>query len=450
MLKSFMTTPDTASTTTTYEKENANMDKYSNAALGSRVIAENMIVSNDTRKTQLNNNDLIIGPSGSGKTGGYVVPNLLCAEHSVVCADTKGNLYTKFREDLEARGFSVYKIDFTSPEEGSGYDPLKYVSYKRRRNGSIKYNEQDILSIANTLLPIQTKHEPFWESSGQTVLCCLISYVLEVCDDEDKNLATVADLFKLLTSQAKSGTISFLDDHSVRYPDSYTTRKYHMFRSCIEAERTFSCICQFVSTALDIFDTDCVREMMIRRPDFMIHDLGRRKCAVFLEISDTDPSLYRLANIFYTQCLQTLCREADAQPESRLRVPTRIILDDFACSCQISNFDNTISIIRSRDIYTSIILQSMSQLTACYSKPQADTIVNNCDHILYLGGSDLDTVKYISARAGVPEEKIMYLEVDKVYVLERGSRGQKINKTVPYSMLKDRDITKRDETQPCA
>ena len=41
---------------------------------GFRMLAENERISDDTRETGLNNNDLIIGTSGTGKTGGYVIP----------------------------------------------------------------------------------------------------------------------------------------------------------------------------------------------------------------------------------------------------------------------------------------------------------------------------------------------------------------------------------------
>ena len=36
-----------------------------------RILAKDVIVSNDTWRTRLNNNDLIIGASGSGKTSEY-------------------------------------------------------------------------------------------------------------------------------------------------------------------------------------------------------------------------------------------------------------------------------------------------------------------------------------------------------------------------------------------
>ena len=44
--------------------------------MGIRMLAEGVEISNDTWKTGLNNNDLIIGSTGSGKTGSYVVPNI--------------------------------------------------------------------------------------------------------------------------------------------------------------------------------------------------------------------------------------------------------------------------------------------------------------------------------------------------------------------------------------
>ena len=54
-----------------------------------RILAAGTVVSNDTWTTRLNNNDLVLGPTGAGKTRGYVKPNLLQANESVVVTDTK-------------------------------------------------------------------------------------------------------------------------------------------------------------------------------------------------------------------------------------------------------------------------------------------------------------------------------------------------------------------------
>ena len=59
---------------------------------GYRILAAGETRDNNTWNTGLNNNDLIIGPSGAGKTRGYIKPNLLQCQESVIVTDTKGSL----------------------------------------------------------------------------------------------------------------------------------------------------------------------------------------------------------------------------------------------------------------------------------------------------------------------------------------------------------------------
>ena len=112
-----------------------------------RLLADNVVVSNDTRVTNRNNIDLIIGSSGSGKSGGYVVPNIMVLQESAVITDPKGCLYDQCASDLRKRDFEVYKINMIDPDESSPYNPLDYIRYDRQRGC---YREQDILCITNT------------------------------------------------------------------------------------------------------------------------------------------------------------------------------------------------------------------------------------------------------------------------------------------------------------
>ena len=66
---------------------------------------------------------------------------------------------------------------------------------------------------------------------------------------------------------------------------------------------------------------------------------------------------------------------------------------------EIPDFDKLIATVRSREISISIILQAKSQLKARY-KDNADTIVGNCDTMLFLGGSEKSTLKDISESLG--------------------------------------------------
>ncbi len=90
-----------------------------------RVLGKNLKVSNDTRVTSCNNNDLIVGGSGSSKTGSIVYAQLrTLKDSSLVVADTKGRLAKMFTKELEEKGYEVLTLDFVNPEMSSHYNPL--------------------------------------------------------------------------------------------------------------------------------------------------------------------------------------------------------------------------------------------------------------------------------------------------------------------------------------
>ena len=140
--------------------------------------------------------------------------------------------------------------------------------------------------------------------------------------------------------------------------------------------------------------------------------------------------------MFYTQVFQELCADADKMPDGRLKIPVRIILDDFATNVYIPNFDKLISVIRSRDISVSIILQSISQLETLYTTAEAKTILNGCDHLLYLGGQDVDTAIYIGAKANRTVDHILQMGLQEAYLFTRGETPKKIEKYPPYETVR--------------
>ena len=78
--------------------------------MGERIFAPGVSVSNDTRRTGLNNNDLIIGGSGSGKTGGYIYNLLLNPCGSMIVSDTIREIKHVYHETtkFELRSDTVY------------------------------------------------------------------------------------------------------------------------------------------------------------------------------------------------------------------------------------------------------------------------------------------------------------------------------------------------------
>ncbi len=63
------------------------------------------------------------------------------------------------------------------------------------------------------------------------------------------------------------------------------------------------------------------------------------------------------------------------------------------------SFDKILSVMRSRGVSVSIILQNLAQLKALFEK-QYESILGNCDEFLYLGGNEQSTHKYVSELIG--------------------------------------------------
>ena len=389
-----------------------------------RILARDQTVDNDTWKTGLNNNDLIIGPSGSGKTRGYVLPNILQADESMIVTDTKGDLCQQTKALLEKRGYVVQEINLTdciaSPY---GYNPLDYI----RVDFEGRCHEQDVLTVAAALVPVGSLHDPYWELSARFMLACLIAYVMECLPECEHTMDSVTRLFR----EMGSGKFDQLMRELVEIdPECLAAVQYQMFSLVQKSDKTYASIQGILAEKLSPLAFSGPRYLLNHPQKIHLPSIGERRTAVFIHISDTDRSMDRIAALLYTQALQVLCGCADEQQNRRLKVPVRLILDDFAAAADacIPDFDKTTSVIRSREISISVILQSLSQLEASYGHHKAMTIINNCDHLLYLGGQDVETARYIAAKANKPMTSILQMPLDGAWMFTRGETPRQVQK----------------------
>jgi type IV secretion system protein VirD4 len=240
-----------------------------------------------------------------------------------------------------------------------------------------------------------------------------------------------------------------MDDYCIKRPDSFGAKRYQMISSSFNADRTWSSIKFIAANALQVFEFDAARKMLTKKKRFDIRQLGKEKTALFLNISDTDRSLDMLAGIFYSQALNVLCTQADRNPNSKLDVPVKLCLDDFASNCYISDFEKMMSVVRSRDISISCIVQSLSQLNAYYGEARASTIIDNADLLYYMGCQDLASANFISQRANIPLENVLALKSDQGILFRRGEKPLTVTKIAPYSMMPiDEEQFSFDDDEP--
>lgn len=389
-----------------------------------RILAQNEYRNNNTWETGLNNNDLIIGPSGAGKTQSYVKPNIKYANESLIVADTKGNLYNQFKDELIEKGYEVLLIDYNNLKNSYGYNPFDFVRYDKKTD---TYNQKDMLKIAEVIVPQTDSREPFWENSAKLYLTSMIAYVFECLPKKEHNLETI---YKLFSAVANGSYDNLMVMRELENPNSFAVREFKLFLTNEKSERMHNCIIGILSEKLNSLLLDDLLKLYKTPKRISFSNLSTQKTALFLTISDTDRSMDRLSSLFYTQSIQALCDIADKNEDSRLEIPVRFIFDDFATNTKIPNFDNIISVIRSREIYVSIILQSITQLNAIYGEERAKTIINNCDNCLYLGGQDIATAEYMSLKSNKPLNQILEMPLDSVYLFTRGEKAKQVKKYV--------------------
>ena len=387
-------------------------------------------------KYDRNKNILIVGGSGAGKTRGFVKPSLMQMQCSYVVTDPKGTVLEEVGTMLARGAWELDDKGNKVPKVGKNGQTLKTKSgkviYKRTPYKikvfntinfakSMHYNpfayihtEQDVLKFVNTLIA-NTKGEgaqsgeDFWVKAERLLFTAYVAYIVKYCKKSERNFVSLLAMIDASETREEDedfeNAIDLMfkdiefgnDEEGIEAdPDSFAVRQYHKYK--LAAGKTAKSILVSCGARLAPFDIKEVREITAY-DELNLGDIGRRKTALFVIISDTDDSLNFLVSIMYTQLFNLLCTIADDEYHGKLPVHVRCILDEFANIGQIPKFDKLIATIRSREISASIILQSKAQLKSIY-KDNAETIEGNCDTFLFLGGKEKSTLKDLSEVLG--------------------------------------------------
>ena len=364
-----------------------------------------------------NKNVVVIGGSGSGKTRFYVKPQIMQMPSNVsfVTTDPKGTILLECGKML-SRGTPKMKNGKPVRDKNGRvvYEPyrikvLNTINFKK----SMHYNpfryirsEKDILKLVNTIIA-NTKGEgekaaeDFWVKSERLLYCALIGYIYYEAPEEEQNFSTLLEFINASETREddeefKNAVDELFEELEQEKPEHFAVRQYKKFK--LAAGKTSKSILISCGARLAPFDIAELRELT-SYDEMELDMLGDQRTAMFVIISDTDDTFNFIVAVMYSQLFNLLCDRADDVHGGRLPYHVRLLLDEFANIGQIPKFDKLIATIRSREISASIILQSQSQLKTIY-KDASETILGNCDSMLFLGGKENTTLKEISETLG--------------------------------------------------
>ena len=400
-----------------------------------------------------NKNVIIIGGSGSGKTRFYVKPQLMQMTPNVsyVVTDPKGTILVECGEMLK-RGTPKIK-DGKALRDKNGkvvYEPYKIkvlntINFKK----SMHYNpfryirsEKDILKLVNTIIANtkgegEKSSEDFWVKAERLLYCALIGYIYYEAPEEEQNFSTLLEFINASEAREddeefKNAVDELFEELEKEKPEHFAVRQYKKYK--LAAGKTAKSILISCGARLAPFDIAELRELT-SYDEMELDMIGDQRTAMFIIISDTDDTFNFIVAIMYTQLFNLLCDRADDVHGGRLPYHVRLLLDEFSNIGQIPKFDKLIATIRSREISASIILQSQSQLKTIY-KDAAETILGNCDTMLFLGGKEGSTLKEISENLGKETIDLYNTSDTRGQSRSYGLNYQKTGKDMPYLFVK--------------
>ena len=243
--------------------------------------------------------------------------------------------------------------------------------------------------------------DPFWDISAQMLLSALIFYLKYEAEEDEQNFAVVGEMLragkpKEDDEEYESPLDILFKKLEFRNPDHIAVKYYKDYHS--GAGRTLKSIQVTLASKLEKFNIDEIANLTMT-DEMELDRLGEEKIAVFAVIPDTHTSYNFLVSILYTQIFQDAFYRADNNYRGALPIPVHFLMDEFANVALPDDFDKILSVMRSRNVFVSIILQNLSQLKALFEK-QWESIVGNCDQFLYLGGNEQSTHKYVAELLG--------------------------------------------------
>ena len=366
-----------------------------NTPTNNKILTQNFAIGLDGRKHRRNLNLLICGGSGAGKTRFFAKPNVMQCNTSMVILDPKGEIVRDTGELLEKKGYKVKILDLINMDKSHCYNPFVYLK-----------TDNDVQKLVTNLFKSTTpkgsqSNDPFWDTAASMLLLALVFYLWYEAPEEEQNFTMVMEMLR--AGDVKEDDDMYLSPLDVLFerlevdnPEHIALKYYRDYHS--GSAKTLKSIQITLASRLEKFNLESLSKLTMT-DELELEKLGEEKMALFALIPDNDTSFNFIVSILYTQLFQQLFYSADHKHGGRLPVHVHFIMDEFANVSLPDDFDKILSVMRSREVSVSIILQNLAQLKALFEK-QWESIVGNCDEFLYLGGNEQSTHKYVSELMG--------------------------------------------------
>ncbi|WP_375330108.1 type IV secretory system conjugative DNA transfer family protein [Candidatus Tisiphia endosymbiont of Nemotelus uliginosus] len=326
---------------------------------------------------------LLFAPTGSGKGVGFVIPNLLFWEHSMIVHDIKLENHGITSGWRQKQGQRVFVWEPSNPDGITHcYNPIDWVSTKPGQM------VDDVQKISNLIMP----EKDFWNNEARSLFLGVVLYLIadptktksfgEVVrtmrsDDVVYNLAVVLDtLGKVIHPVAYMNIAAFLQ----------------------KADKERSGVISTMNSSLELWANPLI-DAATASSDFNILEFKKIKTTVYVGLTpDNIQRLQKLMQVFYQQATEFLSRKMPDLKEDPYGV--MFLLDEFPTLGKMETFKAGIAFFRGYRVRLFLIIQDTQQLKGTYEDAGMNSFLSNSTYRITFAANNYETANLISQLVG--------------------------------------------------
>ncbi|MDF2965667.1 MAG: virD4 [Rickettsiaceae bacterium] len=326
---------------------------------------------------------LLFAPTGSGKGVGFVIPNLLFWDHSVVVHDIKLENHELTSGWRAQQGQQVFVWEPANPDGKTHcYNPIDWVSQKPGQM------VDDVQKISNLIMP----EKDFWNNEARSLFVGVVLYLIadpskpksfgEVVrtmrsDDVVYNLAVVLDtLGKVIHPVAYMNLAAFLQ----------------------KADKERSGVISTLNSSLELWANPLI-DTATASSDFNIQEFKKKRTTVYVGLTpDNIQRLQKLMQVFYQQATEFLSRKMPDIKEEPYGV--MFLMDEFPTLGKMEQFKSGIAYFRGYRVRLFLIIQDTQQLKGTYEEAGMNSFLSNSTYRITFAANNYETANLISQLCG--------------------------------------------------
>lgn len=325
---------------------------------------------------------LLFAPTGSGKGVGFVIPNLLFWEQSIVCHDIKLENYELTSGWRSKIGQEIFVWNPADPDGHTHcYNPLDWISAKPGQM------VDDVQKICNLVLPEQE----FWQNEARSLLLGVVLYLCAV----PEKMCSFGEVVRTMRSDDVVYNLAVVLDTIGKkiHPVSYMNIAAFLQK----ADKERSGVTSTLNSGLELWANPLI-DTATATSDFDLQQLKKKKMSVFCGVTpDNLQRLEPLLKVFYQQATDFLTRKMPGKDEP---VGVMFLLDEFPSLGEMPQFQVGIAYFRGYRVKLFLIVQDTQQLKGIYEEAGMNSFLSNSYYRITFAANNVETANLISQLIG--------------------------------------------------